>query len=63
MKEWLPMTVRNRVALRIAMLSMGIFKNELELRRDLEIKKIMGGDVMAPYEAGTLVPSVHISRI
>lgn len=49
MKDWLPMTVRNRVALRIAMLSMGIFKNELELRRDLEIKKIMGGDVMAPY--------------
>lgn len=30
-------------------LVMMIFKNELELRHDLEIKKIMGGDVMAPY--------------
>lgn len=56
MKDWLPMTARNRVALGIAMLTMGIFKNELELRRDLEIKKIMGGDDMTPYEAGTLVP-------
>lgn len=49
MKDWLPVTVRNRVALRIAMLAMVIFKNELELRRELEIKKMMGGDDMAPY--------------
>ena len=33
-----------------------IFKNELGLRRELEIKKMMGRDDVTPYEAGTLVP-------